>query len=146
MSLLADAWVLDTNQHISAIIRPDGNPAQILQLWRVGLIEIAISPSMLEEFEVVVHRPRIQQRYNLSDADITEYLEVLSTFAVVVSGTITVDAVPDDPDDNIIIACAIEAEADMVISGDRHLLSLGSYQGIPIVKAEDFLSSYVSSQ
>ena len=125
--------VLDTNQHISAIIRPNGNPAQIVQLWRIGLIELAISPSMLEKFEIVVHRPRIQQRHNLSDTDIAEYLEVLKTFAVLVPGTIAVDAVPDDPDDNIIIACAIEAEADVIVSGDQHLLSLGSYQGIPIV-------------
>ena len=135
--------VLDTNQHISAIIRPNGHPAQIVKLWRIGLIELAISPFILEEFEAVVHRPRIQQKYNLSDADIAEYLEVLSTFAVIVPGAITVNAVPDDPDDDIIIACAIEAEADMIISGDQHLLSLGSYQGIPIVKAVDFLRGYV---
>jgi len=135
--------VLDTNQHISAIIRPNGNPAQIVQLWHIGLIELAISPSILEEFAAVVHHPRIQQKHNLSDNDITEYLEVLRTFAILVSGTITVNAVPDDPDDNIIIACAIEAEADVIISGDQHLLSLGSYQGIPIVNAADFLSNYV---
>lgn len=71
--------VLDTNQHISAIIRPNGNPAQIVQLWHIGLIELAISPSILEEFAAVVHRPRIQQKHNLSDNDITEYLEVLRT-------------------------------------------------------------------
>ena len=137
--------VLDTNQHISAIIRPNGNPAQIVQLWRIGLIGLAISPPILEEFEIVVHRPRIQQKHNLSDTDIAEYLEMLRTFAVLVPGTIVVNAVPDDPDDNIIIACAIEAEADVIVSGDQHLLSLGSYQGIPIVNAVDFLSNYVSS-
>ena len=135
--------VLDTNQHVSAIIRPNGHPAQIVKLWRIGLIELAISPFILEEFEAVVHRPRIQEKYNLSDADITEYLEVLKTFAVIVPGTITVNAVPDDPDDDIIIACAIEAEADMIISGDQHLLSLGSYQGVPIIKAVEFLRSYI---
>ncbi len=137
--------VLDTNQHVSAIIRPNGHPAQIVKLWRIGLIELAISPFILKEFEAVVHRPRIQEKYNLSDADITEYLEVLKTFAVIVPGTITVNAVPDDPDDDIIIACAIEAEADMIISGDQHLLSLGSYQGVPIIKAVEFLRSYIPS-
>ena len=126
--------VLDTNQHISAIIRPKGHPAQIVQLWRIGLIELAISPFILEEFEIVVHRPRIQQRYNLSDADITEYLEVLRTFTVIVSGTVTVDAVPDDPDDNIIIACAIESEADAIVSGDQHLLSLVHITGFQLSK------------
>ncbi|MXV78037.1 putative toxin-antitoxin system toxin component, PIN family, partial [Candidatus Poribacteria bacterium] len=126
-----------------AIIRPDGNPAQILQFWRVGAIELAISPAMLDEFQRVVRRPRIQQKYNLSDDDIDEYVEMLREFAIVVSGSITVNAVPDDPDDNIIIACAIEAEADVIISGDRHLLTLGSYQEIPIVKASDFLANYI---
>ena len=49
--------VLDTNQHISAIIRPNGHPAQIVKLWRVGLIELAISPFILEELKqlCVVH-------------------------------------------------------------------------------------------
>ena len=135
--------VLDTNQHISAIIRPNGHPAQIVKLWRIGLIELAISPFILEEFEAVVHRPRIQQKHNLSDADIAEYLEVLRTFAVLVPGTIIVNAVPDDPDDDIIIGCAIDSEADVIISGDQHLLSLTSYQGIPIIKAVDFLSGYI---
>ena len=135
--------VLDTNQHISAIIRPNGHPAQIVELWRIGLIELAISSPILEEFEVVVHRPRIQQKYNLSDADIAEYFDVLRTFAILVPGTIIVNAVPDDPDDNIIIACAIEAEADVIISGDQHLLSLGAHQDIPIVRAVDFLSNYI---
>ena len=135
--------VLDTNQHISAMIRPDGHPAQIVKLWRIGVIELAISPPILEEFKIVVHRPRIQQKYNLLDSDIAEYLEVLRVFTVLVPGTITINAVLDDPDDNIIIACAIEAEANVIISGDQHLLSLGSYQEIPIVKAVDFLSRYV---
>ena len=135
--------VLDTNQHISAIIRPNGHPAQIVKLWRVGLIELAISPFILEEFETVVRRPRIQEKNNLTDADIAEYLDILRIFAVIVPRTITVNAVPDAPDDDVIIACAIEAEADMIISGDQHLLSLGSYQGIPIVKAVEFLSSYM---
>ena len=135
--------VLDTNQHISAIIRPNGHPAQIVKLWRIGLIELAISPFILQEFEAVVHRPRIQQKHNLTDADIAEYLDILRTFAVVVPGTITINVVRDDPDDNSIIACAIESKADMIISGDQHLLSLGSYQGIPIVKAAEFLRGYV---
>ena len=47
--------VLDINQRISAIIKPNWNPNQILQLWHLGLIELAI-PAMLEEFQRVVRR------------------------------------------------------------------------------------------
>jgi len=135
--------VLDTNQHISAIIRPKGHPAQIMRLWQDGLIELAISSLILEESAIVIHHLRIQQRYNLFDTDITEYLEMLKKFAVLVPGTMIVDAVPDDPDDNIIIACTIEEAANVIVSGDQHLLLLGSYHGIPIVTAVDFLNSYV---
>ena len=70
---------------------------------------------------------------------------MLKKFTVLVSGTTIVDAVPEDPDDNIIIACAIEAEADVIVTGDRHLLSLGSYHQIPIVTAVNFLNNYVRS-
>lgn len=71
---------------------------------------------------------------------------VLDTNAVLVPGIVTVNAVFDDPDDDIIIACALEAKADAIISGDQHLLSLRSYQGIPIVRAVDFLESYLLTQ
>jgi len=49
-------------------------------------------------------------------------------------------AVPNDPDDDAVIACAVAAQADYIISGDRHLLSLGEFQGIKICTAEHFLN------
>ena len=137
--------VLDTNQHVSAFINPDGNQAQILRIWHAGDIELGVSPPLVAEIDDVLHRPHIQQRYGLTDAQIEAHLMLLREFAVVVPGVVVVDVVSDDPDDNMIIACALEAEADVIISGDRHLLSLGSYRGIPIVRAADFLRGYVPS-
>jgi putative PIN family toxin of toxin-antitoxin system len=137
--------VLDTNQHISALIRPDGIPSKIVQLWRANVIELAVSLPLLEEIEDVAHRQRIQQKHGLSNADISEYLVLLREVAVVVPGAATVDVVKNDPDDNIVLSCALEAEADVIVSGDQHLLSLASYQGIPIVKAADFLRGCLPS-
>ena len=134
--------VLDTNQHVSALITPDGNPASIVQLWRAWVIELATSPLLLAEFEEVIRRPHIQERHNLSDTDIADYLETLRRYALVVPGEVVVNVVEDDPDDDAVIACALEAEADAIVSGDRHLLSLGSYRGIQIVRAADFLRGY----
>jgi predicted nucleic acid-binding protein len=45
-----------------------------------------------------------------------------------------------DPDDDAVLACAVAAKADAIVSGDRHLLSLGSYDGIPIMTAADLLA------
>lgn len=46
---------------------------------------------------------------------------------------------PGDPDDDPIVACAVEGRADLIVSGDRHLLALGECAGIPVVRPADFL-------
>jgi predicted nucleic acid-binding protein len=53
--------------------------------------------------------------------------------------TTTVGLIKDDPTDNMFLACALDGQADYVVSGDHHLLSLGSLQGIGIVSPRDFL-------
>ena len=51
-----------------------------------------------------------------------------------------VDVIKEDPPDNQFLACAIDGKADLIVSGDHHLLDLKTYQGIPIVTARDFLN------
>lgn len=131
--------VLDTNQLVSALIRKNGRPAQILQAWRQGQVELAVSPDLLEEVAEVLNRPRIKHKYRLTDEDIDQYLLLLKWYAITTPGTTEVSIVAADPDDNIIVACAVEAEADYIVSGDSHLLDLEEYQGIQIVQTSDFL-------
>ncbi|MCH8318634.1 MAG: putative toxin-antitoxin system toxin component, PIN family [Bacteroidetes bacterium] len=50
-----------------------------------------------------------------------------------------IDVIIDDPSDNIFVECAVDGKADYIITGDHHLLSLGNYKGIQIIKAKDFL-------
>lgn len=54
-------------------------------------------------------------------------------------GNVNLQAVPADPDDNLILACAVEGEAEFIVSGDRHLRDLRSFQGIRIVNPTTFL-------
>ena len=68
-------------------------------------------------------------------------LRVVFDTNIFVSGEADViGAVPDDPDDEIILACAIDGKADLIVSGDRHLLDLDEYRGAPIVTVRDFLN------
>jgi len=61
-------------------------------------------------------------------------------FAWVVEGKAEIDVIQADPTDNKYLACALEGEADYIVSGDRHLLlDVGLYQGIKIIKAKAFL-------
>ncbi|MCG2722043.1 MAG: putative toxin-antitoxin system toxin component, PIN family, partial [Thermodesulfovibrionales bacterium] len=51
-----------------------------------------------------------------------------------------IEAVPEDPEDNKFIECALTCKADYIVSGDRHLLNLKEYAGIKILKASEFLA------
>jgi putative PIN family toxin of toxin-antitoxin system len=131
--------VLDTNQFVSALIRKEGHPAQILQAWREGKIDIAVSPNLLEEVYEVLNRPRIKRKYHLTTEDIEGYLMLLQKYALMMPGMLEVNVLVEDTDDNVIIACAVEAEADYIVSGDHHLLNLREYQDIRIIRASEFL-------
>ncbi len=66
-------------------------------------------------------------------------------FVTIIEGTQIVRVVPDDPDDDAVIACAVAAQADYVITGDDHLLSMGTYQGIEICTVEHFVGVVLST-
>ncbi len=62
------------------------------------------------------------------------------------SGQLSVQVIADDPDDNAVLACAIEGHAAYVVTGDGHLMSLGAYEGIPIVTPAQFLRALAEPQ
>jgi len=64
------------------------------------------------------------------------------TYAEIVSPRFSLSVVQDDPDDDKFLECAIEFQAEYIVSGDKHLLSLGSYQGILIVNPRRFIEVY----
>jgi len=66
-------------------------------------------------------------------------LKTLKTYSIQTPAEIQIDAIPEDPQDNKFIIAAIEDKADYIVSGDRHLKSLKSYQGIAIVSPSEFV-------
>jgi hypothetical protein len=91
------------------------------------------------EISDVLRRPQIQKRHGWGDTQIDDFLSILREVAIVTPSVLRVTAVADDPDDDMYLACAIEGEADYVVSGDQHLRQLGSYRGIPIISPAQFL-------
>jgi hypothetical protein len=67
-------------------------------------------------------------------------LHLLRTFAEVAPGLLVLDAVPDDPKDNHVLAAAVETSCEYIVSGDRHLLDLHEFRGIKIVTPREFLA------
>jgi uncharacterized protein len=132
--------VFDANILVSALISGQGKPAQIINRWRQGEFELAVSLPILEEIRRVVHYPRIQNKYKLPEDDITKFLQQISSAAIIVNPTASLTIVEKDPSDNRYIECAIEAGAMYIVTGDAHLLNLKEYKGIFILTAAGFLT------
>jgi len=134
--------VLDANILVSALISPSGTPAQVLDLWREERFLPMMSERILAELERVLSQPRLRRGYGLTAARTEELMKGLRRFALVTPGEAEVTGVARDPDDDKLLACAVEGEADYLVTGDNDLLALGSYQGIPIITAAAFVRMF----
>jgi hypothetical protein len=131
--------VLDTNIPISATIVPQGFPARILTAALDGNITLVVSEKLLDEYMNVVRRPHISRRYRTVTQRIQDFSIFLLRDAVYVSGVPVTRIVQDDPEDDFVIASAVEGKAHYIVSGDEHLLQLGTYRGIKILTPRDFV-------
>jgi len=132
--------LVDTNPLVSALLKPDGPSGQIFQRWRAGEFELAVSPSTLAELRDVLQRPHIAHKYRLSASDIEQHLNVLRNFAEIAPGRLDLDVISADPQDNHVLAAAIETHCTFIVSGDHHLLDLGEYQRVRTLTPRDFLT------
>jgi putative PIN family toxin of toxin-antitoxin system len=131
--------VLDTNTIISATIVPHGIPNQILQAGRVQHFRWVTSAVIIDEVTRTLHRPRIQRKYQISSADVTRVRELLEQETIVSPISTQVQGVATHPEDDLILATAVSAEVDYLVTGDHQLQRLGSYQGVTIVSPRRFL-------
>jgi len=136
--------VFDANLLISAFIsrdNPGGATNELLRFVITGAVELYLSVEIVDEaMEVLADSPRLQPRYGYSLEQVGQYRADLLTLATIVDDPApTPGAVPRDPDDDKIVACAVAAGVEYLVSRDRDLLSLGTYAGITIIAPEEFL-------
>jgi putative PIN family toxin of toxin-antitoxin system len=132
--------VLDTNVFVSSLLVKRGLPAQVLDAWRERQYLLIISPALVAEIQSTLSYSRIRRKYAITDGGVAQLIDLLEQDALVVPGEAkTAGAIPQDPTDEMVVACAVEAGADLIVSGDRHLLDLSAFQGIPIITVRAFL-------
>lgn len=125
--------VLDTNVWISAL-NFGGKPAEILKLAVQKQIRLYSSQTLFAELVGV-----LRKKFSYSDGRV-ENLETLFKKRVKFrEPKITLNVIKTDPADNRVLECALEVEADFIVSGDKDLLDIGSYKDIKIVKPTEFL-------
>jgi putative PIN family toxin of toxin-antitoxin system len=132
--------VLDTNLFVSSLLVKSGLPAQAMDAWRERKYLLITSPTLIAEIVDTFSYERIRRKYLVADEDVAQLISLLEKDALVVPGRTEISGViPNDPDDEQVLVCAVEGQADLIVSGDRHLLELEEYRGIPIVTARQFL-------
>ena len=129
--------VIDTNVFISGF-GWDGKPEVILTLLRDNRIKNYISSEIFEELKRVVAYPKLKFSESLQN----KILEFVFFYSEFVEPKQHLSIIIDDPDDNKFLECAIEAGAELIISGDSHLLNLKKYRTIDIVDVAEFLEMF----
>jgi hypothetical protein len=131
--------VCDTNVIISGLIAHSGGPYELLEAWCRGEFVLLVSEAIVSKVTEVLGRPFFRNKRGITEEDIARVREVLGTDAVVVSPKSHLQVIEDDPDDDRILECALDGEADYLVSGDHHLLGLRRYRGISVVTTRQFL-------
>ena len=119
--------VFDTNIFVMAAGMPGGYVDYWLDFAKPpkNMFQLYSSPVILEEVQ-----EKLEEKLKFARPLAVEYIEAIKTIATVVNPRITLDEIPTDPDDNRILECAIEANADLIISSDRDLISLKTFRGM----------------
>jgi uncharacterized protein len=131
--------VVDTNTVLSGLLW-QGPPRRLLDLARDRKITLCTSLTLVAELAEVIARDKFTHRVRavgLSAAELVQDYERLAE--TVTPQPLPAPVVLRDPDDDHVLACALAAQAQLIVSGDRHLLDLSAYQGIPIRTASDTL-------
>ena len=130
--------VLDTNVLLSGLLW-HGAPHALIERVRQGTLFLVSSPALLAELAEVIARPQfatILARSNTSpDRSLTELREL----AEVIEPPPLAEPVCRDPDDDAVLALAIAANVDLIVSGDRDLLDLKRFQNIAIITPAEAL-------
>lgn len=133
--------VFDTNVIISGRLW-SGAPRQAIRLAEQGIVKSLMSEAMLDELRDVLNRPKFATRLHkigkTAESIVQEHLQITEIVELLPISPIIVA----DPDDDMIIACAIGGKAEGIVTGDDHLLALGNYQSVAMLDVNRFLQSF----
>jgi putative PIN family toxin of toxin-antitoxin system len=130
--------VLDTNVFVSGVFF-SGPPYQILRAWKNQELQIVVSQEILDEY----YRVGEELSGRFPGPDLNPILELVASKTELVKAARLSEAVCDDPDDDKFFACAIGGKAEIIVSGDKHLLKMSGYKGIKVVRPRQFVDEYL---
>jgi hypothetical protein len=137
--------VLDTNVVVSALIW-GGTPFKLFEMASDGRLSLYTSPTLLAELREVLARDHLARRLAEQQTTIDDAIRLYTEMSIPVTPLSTPRAVPNDIDDDQVIACALAAGVELIVSGDSDLLVLHPWRGIQILNAADAVRFVVNAK
>ncbi|MCC6329043.1 MAG: putative toxin-antitoxin system toxin component, PIN family [Acidobacteria bacterium] len=130
--------VADTNIVVSGLLF-GGLPLRVLDAGKTGIVELCTSPALLTEFTEVIERPQFDRKFAETGISRHRMVSDYAEISTVISPTKLSGQVTRDRDDDEVIACALAADCEFIVTGDNDLLVLKEHRGIKIAAAAEFL-------
>jgi putative PIN family toxin of toxin-antitoxin system len=131
--------VLDANMLASGAIAATGTLSRIMDAWRSGKFSVIVSAPILEELERTFQKPYF--RRHLTDKQSSRFIMLLQRRATISPIRVSVQGIATHPEDDLILATAVSAKVDYLITGDTKLQHLGTYQAVTILSPRKFLET-----
>lgn len=132
--------VLDTNVFISGIKSKTSPPGKIIEAWREQKFILVISPQLLSEVREVLLRSTVLEMLQKTPSEVNTFIQLLSQKSYMTEGNREISVLKNDPDDNMVLACAQEGMATHLVTGNKKHFPSKDYEGIKILSPREFLS------
>jgi len=132
--------VIDSTILISAFLAKTGVSAELLYKAKNGDFDMCLAEEILEEVQrALLQYPKIRKRYHYTDQAVIQFVQNLRIVTRLITELPSLEVVNSDPNDNMVVACALKARADYIVTRDNDLLSLENYKNTKIVTPESFM-------
>jgi putative PIN family toxin of toxin-antitoxin system len=131
--------VLDTNILASGAISATGTLSTIMDAWRSGQFQVIVSVPILAELERTLQKPYFHHYLTVKQS--SRFQKLLQKQAIVSPITVSVRGITTHPEDDLIVATALSAKADYLVTGDTKLQHIRSYNGVTILSPKQFIAT-----
>lgn len=137
-------WVVDTNVLVSAFLWK-GTPGRVIELAGEKEVQLFTSRILLDELAATLAKKKLLKYVQATGLTADQMLASYQRIATLVTARRLGTPVSRDADDDAVLACALAARANLIVSGDDDLLSLKSFNGIPIVTIAQAIKGFAST-
>ena len=131
--------VLDTNTALSGLLW-GGTPGRLIDAAEAGQVELASSAALLAELQGVLSREKFARQLAKRGLTVADVFDGYAALVSIVMPAVIAPTITRDPADDQVLAAALAAQADLIVSGDAHLLDLKSFTGIEIITASQAIT------